>query len=161
MKTEIKALNQKVEALEKANKKKNLVISGIKIDTNDEKTLKGTVENFLLKELQVTVNLKGAQKIGEKMCVIEMESITDKIEILKNKNKLRYLQEKIFIDSDLTKKEQSIQKAIRTAAKDEKGKGNQTKVGYKKMIVNGAYWKWDDELGKLIADSLGANSKNE
>lgn len=79
----------------------------------------------------MNVKITSAQKIGEKMCLIEKE----KINILKNKNTLRHLREKNFIELDLTNKKQEIQKIIREKAKEEKYKDKQTKVGYKKLIV--------------------------
>ncbi|KAJ8912534.1 hypothetical protein NQ315_014478, partial [Exocentrus adspersus] len=44
---------------------------------------------------------------------------------------------------DLTKEERKIQKTIREKAKQEKEKGNDVKVGYQKLVVNGKVWKWN------------------
>lgn len=159
MKKEITSLNGKVEQLEKITKKRNLIITGIRMDKSDDKLLKREMENFLAKELQFDAEIRSAQKIGDNVCLIETESMSDKIDILKNKSKLRNLQEKIFIEPDLTKKEQNIQKIIRGKAKEERDRGNQAKVGYKKLIVNGIVWKWNEDAEKLqkVSDHYSKN----
>lgn len=160
MKQEIKTLSEKIDSMERENKRKNVVISGLEINTKDDKVLKERMEKFITEELKVEVKIRNARKIGEKMCVIETESFKEKMDILSNKSKLRSLPERIFIDSELTKKEQEIQKRIRNIAKQERDKGNQTKIGYKKLIVNGKQWRWDDDKDQLREDPGGNQSKN-
>ncbi|KAK9744341.1 hypothetical protein QE152_g7855 [Popillia japonica] len=94
MKTEIKRLQERTEQLEKITKKKNLIVTGIKIENSDEKQLKGKMEKFLEEELQLKgkmekfleeelklkIKLRGAGKISDKVYVIETE---DKLNILK------------------------------------------------------------------------------
>lgn len=41
--------------------------------------------------------------------VVEMECISDKIKVLKNKNKLMNQRDPLYVDSDLTKRERKIQ----------------------------------------------------
>lgn len=160
LKKEIKDLNEKFEHLERMNKKKNLIISGMKLDTNDDKILKGTIENFISQELKLNVKLKSVGKIGEKVCVIETESMTDKLNILKNKKQLKNLTERIYIDSDLTKKEREIQKVITDIAKEERSKGNSVNIGYKKLMINGKAWNWDVDRGELIQAGKNKDTKN-
>jgi hypothetical protein len=58
---------------------------------------------------------------------------------VKQKGKLREKKEteKIFIDNDLTKQEQKIQKKRRTFAKEEQRDGKEVKVGYRKITIKG------------------------
>ncbi|CAG9830376.1 unnamed protein product [Diabrotica balteata] len=73
--------------------------------TNDDKKLKESIENFILKELELPIQLRSAGKIGENVCVLEAENMADKINILKNKSKLKQCKDRIFINNDLTEKE--------------------------------------------------------
>lgn len=149
LKKEIKHITARMEDLEKERKRKNLIITGVKIDKNDENVIKNDLESFITRELKLNIKLRSARRIGEKTCVVETESMTDKFSILEKKSMLRSHQDRIYIESDLTKKEVEIQKQIRKTAKEEKDKGNQTKVGYKKLIVNGKEWRWNEEHDKL------------
>ena len=58
-----------------------------------------------------------------------------KIKVLQNKSRLR--EERVYIESDLTEQERSIQFELRKLARDYRNDGKQVKVGYKKLIVEG------------------------
>lgn len=64
-----------------------------------------------------------------KSCLIVIASMSDKLDKLKNKNKLRKIEEKISINLDLTKKKRRIQTSISQKTKDDKNKSNQQKIG--------------------------------
>uniref|UniRef100_A0A6P7GVC6 Dynein regulatory complex subunit 4-like n=1 Tax=Diabrotica virgifera virgifera TaxID=50390 RepID=A0A6P7GVC6_DIAVI len=96
---EISIANEKIEKLERERKRKNVIIQGIKIDTNDQKVLRGAMENFMEKELQVSVDVNGARKIGENTVIVELNSVKYKIEVMKNKSKLKTKKdERIYIN---------------------------------------------------------------
>ncbi|KAI4465408.1 atp synthase mitochondrial f1 complex assembly factor 2/atp12 protein mitochondrial precursor [Holotrichia oblita] len=60
------------------------------------------------------------------------------MEVMKNKSKLRNkLDNKVFINDDLTREERDIQRIIRQKAKEEKSKGKQVKIGYAKLVIEG------------------------
>lgn len=160
MKEDIKTLNWRLEKREKEEKRKQLRITGVKIDTNDDKAIKQTMEGFIEKELRIKIKVKNARKIGDKACIIETESLSEKIDVLKNKNKLRELEDRIYIEAELTEKELEIQREIRKIAKEEKQKGKQTKIGYKKLIINGITLKWDEKEDKLKKWAPSENPKN-
>lgn len=142
----------RLEKLEREKIKNNLVISGIKIDTEDKETLKVATKNFIKEALNADVEIKDAYKIGDKRCIVEMENMKDKAEILRNKAKLRG--KDVFIDSDLTLKERKIQKQLREMAKIEKGKGAKVKVRYQKLIVDGKLMVWDEKTNILKEKSF-------
>ena len=141
---DLDVVEQKIELLEKDKKKNNIVISGLKIESTTNQNLKQKLNEFLRDHLQVTDKINNAQKINEHMYVAELNCFDTKMKILKNKGKIDYLKEnKIFINTDLTKKEIKIQSKIREIAKEERNKGNRIKIGYKKLTINGKEWKWD------------------
>lgn len=65
------------------------------------------------------------------------------------KMKKKLYGKQLFIDHDLTHEERDVQAKIRTRAKEEKANGNQVKVGYKKMVVNGTKWVWGKDKSEL------------
>ena len=160
LKLEVKQLNERIEYMEKINKKKNLIITGLEIDTNDDTMLRGAMENFIKDELKVEIKLRSAGKIGDRVCVIETESVTDKINILKNKSILKNHKNRVYINEDLTKEERVIQKMISKIAAEERGKGNRTKIGYKKLYINGIMWMWNKDQGKLCKVKEREKTKN-
>lgn len=66
---------------------------------------------------------------------------------MKEKHNLR--DSKIYIDDDLTKREREIQQKIREKMRQEKNKGNNAVMGYKKLIVNGEKWIWSEQQMEL------------
>lgn len=78
------------------------------------------------------------------MIVVEVESFSKKMEIMKAKNKIRGSQ--VYIDNDLTKNERGIQKEIREIAKEERDKGKTVRTGYQKIIINGKEFRWDSKI---------------
>ncbi|KAK9687802.1 hypothetical protein QE152_g35997 [Popillia japonica] len=107
------------------------------------------MEKFLEEELKLKIKLRGAGKISDKVYVIETEDMTDKLNILKHKKDLRKLTDRIYINTDLTKREREIQKELQKLASEERRNGNTVKIGYKKLIINDEEWSWDEEGGKL------------
>lgn len=53
------------------------------------------------------------------------------------------------IDSDLTRREQEAQKYIRELARKEKSKGQEVRVGFNKLWINGVKWEWNMKIQEL------------
>ena len=53
------------------------MLTGIKIDNNDLKVLRGLVKNFVRENLRLEVDIKKAGKLGEKTCLIELRNPED------------------------------------------------------------------------------------
>ncbi|PSN42467.1 hypothetical protein C0J52_21061 [Blattella germanica] len=70
------------------------------------------------------------------MILVKMRDFEEKLEVLRNKNKLRGIE--CYIDNDMTKEERSIQATLRRRAKEEKEKGYTVRVGYRKIQINGS-----------------------
>lgn len=67
-----------MELLEKENK---AIIQGTSITTKDARVLKGTLTNFLNKNLSMETKIEKAFKLGDKSCLVKVE---EKIKIKKN-----------------------------------------------------------------------------
>jgi hypothetical protein len=63
-----------------------------------------------------------------------------------NKSKLKKKKdERMYIDNDLTKEERETQKKLRELAREERNRGKRIKIGYRKIQINGEWFRWDDE----------------
>lgn len=151
MKEEIGALKEKIvemdteiESLKKSGKKKNVVISGVRWGGN----YKNRFVELCKSELQVDVAVDEAYKIaevrgGHEVVLATFKSMSDKLEVMKVKNKLG--KTGVYINDDYTQKEQRIQKELRDLAKKEKANGNMAvKVGYQKITISGVTKKWSE-----------------
>lgn len=145
-------LEYKLEKMEEEKVKNNVVMSGILINERDSEKLKIAVKNIMREKLELDIEPKRVYKIGEKRCVIELIKWEDKMEVLRNKNKL--IRSEIYIDSDLTPTQRRIMSEMRKRARTERERGNQVKVGHMKLIMKGKIITWDRENGGMVEKIL-------
>ncbi|XP_050508105.1 uncharacterized protein LOC126885561 [Diabrotica virgifera virgifera] len=74
-KRDVRNLTSRVEYLEKESKKDNVVITGVKIDTQDSDILKEVMENLIEKTMNIKVDIKTAVKLGEEKCLLNGNSL--------------------------------------------------------------------------------------
>lgn len=149
---EMESLKDTVEKLEKQRIKNNIIVTGMPINTNERCDIKNDMKNFLRTNIGIEVNIANAYKLGPTTCKLELEKSVEKMNVMKNKNKLKGSAERIYINHELTKQEIEIQKEIKRVAEEERRKGKRTKIGYQKLTVDQQTWKWDKKLSKLNAD---------
>ncbi|KAF2884654.1 hypothetical protein ILUMI_21514 [Ignelater luminosus] len=94
--------------------------------------------------MDTKIQIKEATRIDATVCKIERQEI-----IMKNKDKLRSLQEKVYINSELTKGEQKTQKKLKEIADNERKNGKQVKMGHHKVMIDEREYRWKHEDGKL------------
>lgn len=165
MKNQINALYEHIENIEKRERKKNIIITGLQLAAEEPKQLKEEVRSNIKKYIGLDSRIKSVSKLSKKICKVELDSTEEKEEIMKNKTKLRQTQEmKIFINDDLTTNERNIQKKIRDHARQQRDMGKRVITKYQKLIIENEIWTWDKETGKLVLEkeksSSGKNSKN-
>lgn len=135
---------------ERAKIRNRIVITGSNLIANRDSTLMENIEEFIKQNLAIEVKIITAYKIGEKKIIAEMDKWESKIEVMKNKYKLKQMSDrKIYIESDLTITERKIQSVIRGQAEDLRKSGKEIKMGYQKMICDGKLMKWNKENGCL------------
>ncbi|KAJ3621980.1 hypothetical protein MTP99_002520 [Tenebrio molitor] len=118
-----KMIEEKMEQREKKEWKNNVIITGkLAISGNIERG----VEEWLEREIGVKVNVKEAFKINK-----------DKMMLAKIEN------------DDLTKEERETQKKLRELAREERDRGKRVKIGYRKIQINGDWFRWDERQEKL------------
>lgn len=162
LKKEIRSIKGRLDRLEGGNRRRNAVIQGLKIETNDQDQLKVVVEDILKKYLEIQVEIKTVKQLGPKTCLIELKNTDDKIKIMQNKAKLReYREGRIYINDDMTKEEREIQGRIRRKAKEERTKGKKVKIRFQKLIVEGEQWSWNREEVNWSRDERKSEEKKE
>lgn len=144
--TEIK---RRLREKEKWERRNNIVIKGL------EKKEKGMEEieieflknEFGLKEGVGKIIIVGKSK--KEIALVELKDWKAKQKIMIEKNKLG--ERKIYIDHDLTKKERKVQRMIIERAREERVKGRKVKVGYRKLIIDGTQFIWNEEREMIVA----------
>lgn len=160
LRKEIEANNGRIERLENEKRKKNIVVQGMIVNTDDSSRLRVTMEKLLEEEVGVNVIVNTARKLGEKTCLVELNSEENKIKVMKNKSKLKNRAgDKIFINDDLNKEDRGIQSRIRQRANEEKRKGKHVKIGYKKLTIENEVWTWNRGVDNL--ERIGTTSNIE
>lgn len=132
------------EEAERERKKKNLVISGLEI--LDKKTLAGW---FALK-LGAKVEVRKIWKIRskEKTIGVQLERKKQKLEVIKNKSKLKDSQEIIYINNDLTWRERQNRKEVVKKVKELEGDGTECKVSYNRISTAKEEYFWNERREK-------------
>lgn len=148
-KKEMKELGDRIEWLEKEKKKDNVVVSGIKMISQDPEVIKKDMQKVLSEALNLDVGIKNAQKLGEKTCLLQLENAKEKDKLMRNKRKLKDYKEEFFINHDLTRNEKKIQEEITKTVKKARDEGKEVIRGFRKLTIAGNVWKWNKEEGKL------------
>lgn len=156
-----KEMDLLLERNEREKKKNNLLIRGVEIDSKNREIISGAMENMIKQYMDVEVKIKNAYKINDRTCLIEIDNFNQKLEVLKNKHKLKNVKSQIiYIENDLTTKERDIQKTIRAVANTEKRKGKSVKISFNKLVIEGVEWVWNTRKGKLEKNENNTATKN-
>ena len=155
----ITSMEKKIWQQERNEKRNNIVIKGAKIN---ETNMKEELENMINEDTGIEIKIIEAYSLGKatgrNIIVAKIEQRGQKILLMKNKNKLRG--KNYFIEDDLTKEEQEVQKKIVARAREERNRGLKTKIGYKKLIIEDKKYIWNDTDKNLQPETKNAESKN-
>lgn len=158
IKQELKEIRRSMDMYDKERKKNNIILSGIKMDIEDQMILKEAIENIIKNYLELDIKIKKVKKIGNKTCLVELNKEEEKTEIIQNKHKLKEIKtEQIYINEDLTRGEMEKRRQLREKAKEEKSKGKTVKIGYNKITVDGKEWRWNNREKKIEAPCSSKN----
>lgn len=148
LRSRLKKMEETVERNERFLKKNNVIVKGIKLNSNIKET-----EKFFKEKLGADIKVKSVQSWAsadkqKDISVVQVNSWDEKESLMKNKYKLKGSQ--IYVDRDLTKCESEIQKKLRDRAKLEREKGHSANVGYQKIFINGICWTWSMDKNDVI-----------
>ncbi|XP_071578691.1 uncharacterized protein [Temnothorax nylanderi] len=153
-KERVERLERRCEMKERGERKRNIVIKGVK---EEEGGIKGGIEE-VMKKIGVEAKIEEIRKIDagrrEKggMAVVRVGSEEEKARIIRNKWKLR--DGGIWIEEDLTWEERRIKWRVNQIAWKARGEGKRVRIGQGKVWIEGEWWMWD-EVRDVLRDSRG------
>ena len=152
IKKELYEIKHVTEYIEKEKRKCNVIISGIKDKETEGTSIVNQISELFQKRLQIEVQITKAFKVGKNTSLVQLKNMEEKETVMKNKHKLRKLNEetKIYINDDLTTMERKKQAEIRRLAKEMLNKGHRAKIGYNKITIDDKEWRWDKIKSKLV-----------
>lgn len=146
----VELMEDRMEKLDRANRRDNIIINGIILKGNNNVDMTRELERFLYDNLQVQTEIKEVHRINQRLWMARVGSFEGKIEIMKNKYKLKNGDnKKIYINSDLTEQERKIQKRLGEMADEKRKEGKRVKVGYQRLTMDGKKWMWNVHTHEL------------
>lgn len=153
-KKEREELENRIEELEKISerrdredRKKNIVIKGLKWRrerVNEE------VEQFIKENLNIEVGVENAYRLkinqDKEVVIAILDNWKQKREVMSKKKELR---QGIWIEDDLTMEERRVQNKLRERAREERAKGNKVKIGYRKLFIGDKVVRWNEKVKEL------------
>jgi len=149
----IKELERKMERKEREEKRRNIVIKGIKGGKDEvEKEIKE-----IMRELGEEIgkeSIRSVRKIGKEMniSIVRLKNMDQKRRVMMRR---KYMKGRnIKIEDDLTWIERKIEWRLKEIARLEREKGRRVWVSYGKIQIEGKLWRWDEGM-QTIRDNEG------
>lgn len=133
------------EMLERRERKKNIFVRGIR---TVGRGIKEELSNIIKEWIGVPMYSRKIRAIGGRL-VVELESMENKREIMKNKKCLKG--SGIWIEDDLTEREEEIQTWLEKLVEKKRDRGTDVTLGYQKVKVQGSWYRWDERRKRLEA----------
>ncbi|XP_050510126.1 uncharacterized protein LOC126886965 isoform X1 [Diabrotica virgifera virgifera] len=119
------------------------------------------MKNFMQTELEVDVQIEKALKLGENVCLVELEKEEHKRKIMRNKSKLKNREEGlVYINDYLSKNDRIVQKHVRQKAQELRKEKRKVKVGYKEIYADHEIWRWDG-MNQTLVVKTNAKTKQQ
>lgn len=147
-------LENRIDQLERRERRNNVIITGVSANRDNCKQ----VVNQLFAQVSDSVRVVEATCLSsqkEGRILARFGSFEDKLSIIKNKKALVRIDEnginrQIFINDDLTKKDQEISFHARKFAKRMKDEGKDARLGFRKVFVDGQLFLWEEDSKTFI-----------
>lgn len=146
-KKELMEIKRRLQEKEKQERRNNIVIKGLE---KKEKSLEEIARAFLEKEFGIKEGIGKIDILGKsrrEIVVVELKDWETKQRIMSAKSKLG--ERKIYIEHDLTREEREVQK-MRERTREERREGRKVKVGYKKLVIDGTQFVWNEERKMIV-----------
>lgn len=137
-----------MDQLERRNIKLNLVIRGL---SQDNVSIEERAKNLLAEKFNIQEGITSVKSVdnGSK-AIVTVNSWNTKLSILKRKKDI-LANTRIFIDPDLTQREQRIAAELRRIAREKKLEGPQVRLSYQRIRIDEQWYTWDDFGNRLLA----------
>ncbi|EFN77435.1 hypothetical protein EAI_11094 [Harpegnathos saltator] len=148
----MRGVERKLEMREREERRRNVVIGGLRgreIEAR-EKMREIFKEVGIVAEIEEIEEMRriGMEKGTEEgRRILKISKIEGKKEIMVRRRELR--EKGIRIDDDLTWKERKMRWRIENIAREERGTGTNVWVKYRRIRIDGKWWRWNEEEDKL------------
>lgn len=126
-------LENRIDQLERQQKRNNIVITGLDRVTGDTRNVKAVANELFNKQLKQTVSCVEAfqltTKNGQSKIIAKMGSLEDKLCVMKNSRDLNRDGRNIFLSDDLIKKDQLMMFKARKFRNQMKAENKEAKIG--------------------------------
>jgi hypothetical protein len=135
--------------------RKNIIFRGLEIKENEARLgLREIIQKEIREKLGiVNAKTKTVRSLGkdegnrQRPILLEMEDVEGKIEIMKNRTKLKGT--KIFLEDDLDWESRQIQRKLIEIAKTQRERGKKAKVVTGMIWIDNEGWVWNREKEDL------------
>lgn len=147
---QLKLLSNRLESLERENRKTKITITGLffKSKNHYEETKQFLKEKFGVMSFNVSI------KQYNKRVIVDLFNPSLKADILKMK-KAKLIGAKIFIDSDRTPKERTIDWNIRQFIKNNFQQSSKITRKGNRVVIDNLEYTWSDEESSLVLQHRG------
>lgn len=144
------------EMRERKNRKKNLVIKGLRgVGKGIKDEVRGIIKNYL----RMDIYIERIRVMGGGI-LVELQSMENKVMIMKRKGMLKGVD--IWIKDDYTVREKQVQDWLEKLGEEERILGHEVKVGYQKVKVDEDWYVWGEREGRLSQMTVrGEGEKND
>lgn len=157
----LKNLTDWTEKNERRKRKRNVVITGLHLKSDDVQTLKMEIERFFADKMEVNAVVVNVTKIRNDLFVVEMATLQDKISVLHKKMALKDKNIAVRVYSDRTTKERIMIMEMKKRARIETSMGNKVYMNQDTMYINDKKFVWDPDQEKLVPENGGCSSNFE
>lgn len=150
--THQKAMEKRLNELERRERRNNALITGLEATREDVKVVVNKAFAGLDQPVEVVEATVFKQQSGTCKIFVRFNNFEEKMAVFRQKKKLQTADGKgqVFINDDLTRREQEMQYHGRMFAKTMREQKKSVKMGYGKMCVEGEWWTWDDETKSYV-----------
>lgn len=151
-----KQLESRLDQLERNERRNNAILSGVDVSRENAT---GVVKELFAK-LDPTIKTSEIRdfktQAGASKIFVRFANLEDKMKVFKAKQKLTISDNKgasrpVFINDDLSKKDQQINFLARKLARDFRAHNKTVKLAYRKLCVDGEWLAWNEEGEKFEA----------
>jgi len=150
-KERVKQLERRWELKERGDRRRNLIVKGLK---GGKGNMKEQVEDVIKglgmrveEKVEEVRRIEGGKREKGDMVIVKMATKEAKREIMANKWRLRG--KEIWIEEDLTWEERRINWRARRVALERGWKGSSVRIGQGGAWIGGEWWTWDEEREDL------------
>lgn len=148
-----------IDATESKSKKLNLVVSGL---TEDKNNLEAKTRELFSEKFGVNEEITQISVIeSTSKAIVTLKNWETKLKSVKSKRE-KLANSKIFIQRDLTEREQRIGAKLREVARNKKREGYKVMLAFPKICIQEQWYDWDEFNNRIVpGEPPSANRGNK